>query len=63
MQYHDETIALVEQSLSWNHEPQEKPHPNPVIQSFWDLGVDIRARGTPGAFPYFLLDIVTNNIH
>ncbi|KAF2468385.1 terpenoid synthase [Lindgomyces ingoldianus] len=46
MRYRDETIALVEQSLSWNHEPQEKPHPNPAIQSFWDLGVDIRARGT-----------------
>ncbi|KAF2704365.1 terpenoid synthase [Pleomassaria siparia CBS 279.74] len=47
MQYHADTIACVEQSLSWDPVTQRNPHPNPAIQSFWDLGNDIRARGTP----------------
>ncbi|CAD6569434.1 MAG: hypothetical protein ASARMPREDX12_002445 [Alectoria sarmentosa] len=44
--YKDETIALVEQCLC-STTPQKSPHPNPAIQSFWDLGVEIRQKGTP----------------
>jgi hypothetical protein len=56
-QYRDETIAVIEQSLSWDPNPQEKPHPNPAIQSFWDLGVEFRRRGTPGMHSYFSFPI------
>lgn len=44
--YKDETIALVEQCLC-SKNLQQRPHPNPAIQSFWDLGVAIRLKGTP----------------
>jgi hypothetical protein len=62
-QYHDETIAVIEQSLSWDPKPQEQTHPNPAIQSFWDLGVDIRSRGTPGLFSIFLQDFMKKTIY
>ena len=47
-QYRDDTIKLVEQSLGPDPEHQLPPHPNPVIQSFWDIGRALRATGTPG---------------
>ena len=53
--YKDETIALIEQCLC-STLPQEIPHPNPAIQSFWDLGVEIRQKGTPGASNLSTLD-------
>ena len=52
MRYKDETISVVRQSLANEKKPQTTPHPNPIIQSFWDLGVEIRSTGTPGIF-YF----------
>ena len=47
-QYRDDTIKVVEQSLGPDLELQMEPHPNPAIQSFWDIGRAIRAKGTPG---------------
>lgn len=58
---------LVRQSLASEEKPQTAPHPNPDIQSFWDLGVEIRSTGTPGIFhphqtyaPVQLSEIETN---
>ena len=50
IQYRDETIELVKQSLSNECAPQVNPHPNPAIQSFWDLGTEFRSQGNPGTF-------------
>lgn len=48
IQYRDETIELVQQSLSAGSKPQTRIHLNPAIQSFWDIGAEIRSNGTIG---------------
>lgn len=52
--YKNETIALVKQSLGAGDQLQMDPHPNPAIQSFWDLGSEIRSNGTPSTFHFHL---------
>jgi hypothetical protein len=52
VRYKNETISLVKQSLANGEKPRIRPHPNPIIQSFWDLGVAIRSTGTPGLFDF-----------
>ncbi|MCJ1404736.1 hypothetical protein MMC11_007962 [Xylographa trunciseda] len=46
IRYKNETISVIQQSLGPDHRPQSEPHPNPAIQSFWDIGTEIRAKGT-----------------
>ena len=47
IRYRDETIDVVKESLLSNLEEPSKIHPDPAIQSFWDIGAAIRAKGTP----------------
>lgn len=41
--YRDETLAVVNGSLLSDLDEPPTPHPDPVIQSFWDVGRAIRA--------------------
>lgn len=41
--YRDETLAVVNSSLLSDLDEPPNPHPNPAIQSFWDVGRAIRA--------------------
>ena len=45
--YRDDTIDVVRECLLTDLEQPSKIHPDPVIQSFWDIGAAIRASGTP----------------
>ncbi|MCJ1307923.1 hypothetical protein MMC25_001571 [Agyrium rufum] len=47
IRYQDETIAIIKASLGPPPNRQAAPHPNPAIQSFWDLGTEIRSTGLP----------------
>ena len=48
MQYRDETIQLVKESLMSDRQEPSKPSSNPAIQSFWDIGTSIRSQGSSG---------------
>ena len=48
IRYRDETIQLVKEALLSDREAPSKPSSNPAIQSFWDIGTYIRAKGSQG---------------
>ncbi|KAK0514066.1 hypothetical protein JMJ35_003788 [Cladonia borealis] len=52
--YRDQTIEISRESMGGEQKAKLNPHPNPAIQSFWDLGTEFWTRGVPEMNQYVL---------